>query len=319
MAISFTGEILINFLLLACLFAICLLGEWISEKSKPGVVWLSFAGFFVLITIAIFLQDWVRVGILTLGLFLELLWFRQAINWASEEILLTLGISAFSGTIAIALQAFLFSVLLDKFPSGTQNWGLTAWGMPLLLQTVTYLVLEDLKRYSFHRLDHSSKFFWRFHKIHHGVTKLNCITGSRDHPVFNLGHWTSDIGLAYLLGVTPTALALGLSIRMVFGGILPHFNVDFPNTTQTFPWWAYLIATPNFHAWHHTLHCRPNANLADVFPFWDVLFGTFEKPRGSSRDWQFGLNDSEQLPPSIVGQLAAPFRRVDELSQTRSM
>ncbi|MGB3240641.1 MAG: sterol desaturase family protein [Geitlerinemataceae cyanobacterium] len=317
MAISLTGETLINFLLLASLLGICLLGERISDRWKSGVIWLSFFGLFVLLATAIFLQDWVRVGILTLGILLESLWFRHGTNWVSDEILLTLGINAFSGTIAITLQAFVFSILLEKFPPGTQNWGLAVWGTPLLLQIVTYLILEDLKRYAFHKMDHSLKFFWRFHKIHHGVTKLNCITGSRDHPVFNLGHLTSDIGLAYLLGVTPTALAIGLSIRMVFGGILPHFNVDFPNTQETFPWWAYLIATPNFHAWHHTIHCRYDANLADVFPFWDVLFGTFEKPRGRSRDWQFGLNDSDRLPQSIVGQLVAPFAQIDEISQTR--
>lgn len=319
MVISLTGETLINLLLLACILGICLFGEWISGRWKSSVLWLSLAGLFVLLATAIFLQDWVRVGILGLGIFLESIWFRHSKIWGTDEILLTLGINAFSGTIAIALQAFVFNILLEKFPSGTQNWGLAVWGTPLLLQIVTYLVLEDLKRYAFHRLDHSLKFFWRFHKIHHGVTKLNCITGSRDHPVFTLGHFTSDIGLAYLLGVTPTALAIGLSIRMVFGGILPHFNVDFPNIKETFPWWAYLIATPNFHAWHHTVHCRYDANLADVFPIWDVLFGTFEKPRGSSRDWQFGLNDSEQLPQSVIGQLLAPFQKENPISQTRSL
>lgn len=319
MVISLTGETLINLLLLCILFGICLLTEWISHKWQQAFLWLSIAGLLVLFAIAISLRDWTRVGILMIGIFLESLWFRQSNNWTSNEILVTLGVNAFSGMIAIALQAFIFSVLLKEFPSGTGHWGLVALNTPLVLQIVTYLVLEDFKRYCFHRLDHYSVFFWRFHKIHHSVTELNCITGSRDHPVFHLGHLASDIGLAYLLGVTNEALVIALSIRMVFGGILPHFNVDFPNTKKTFPWWAYLIATPNFHAWHHTVHCRYDANLADVFPIWDVLFGTFEMPRGSSRDWQFGMNESEQLPQSVIGQLVSPFQTGNTISSTNSI
>jgi sterol desaturase/sphingolipid hydroxylase (fatty acid hydroxylase superfamily) len=319
MVISLTGETLINLLLLCLLLGVCLLGEWTSQKRQQVTLWLGIAGLLLLLATAIFVHDWTRVGILAIGIFLEFLWFRHSNHWVSQEALLTLGMNAFSGMIAIALQTFLFGALLKELPSGTGHWGLGALGTPLMLQIFIYLLLEDFKRYCFHRLDHSSAFFWRFHKIHHGVTELNCITGSRDHPVFNLGHLSSDIGLAYLLGITNEALVIGLSIRMVFGGILPHVNVDFPNTKQKFPWWAYLIATPNFHAWHHTVHCRYDANLADVFPLWDVLFGTFEMPRGSSRDWLFGLNESEQLPQSVVGQLVSPFRIHDAVSPNNSI
>jgi sterol desaturase/sphingolipid hydroxylase (fatty acid hydroxylase superfamily) len=319
MVISLTGEVLINLLLLCILFIICLLAEWTSQKWQQSFFWLSLVGLLVLLVTAIILHDWTRVGILLIGISIESLWFRQSNSWTSNETIVTLGINAFSGMIAIALQASLFGMLLKEFPSGTGHWGLVAFNTPLVLQIVIYLILEDFKRYCFHRLDHSSSFFWRFHRVHHGVAELNCITGSRDHPVFNLGHLTSDIGLAYLLGVTNEAFIIGLSIRMVFGGILPHFNVDFPSTTKTFPWWAYLIATPNFHAWHHTVHCRYDANLADVFPIWDVLFGTFEMPRGSSRDWQFGLKESEQLSQSVVGQLVSPFRTDNTISPTNSI
>ena len=311
MIISLTGETIINLLLLTLLLGVCIVGEKLSQKKQQNILIIGIVGLFLLLATAILLHDWTRAGILAIGIFIESLWFRQGNHWVSQEALLTLGINAFSGIIAITLKIFIFGVLFTYFPSGMGNWGLGHLGTPLMLQIITYLLLEDLKRYCFHRLDHSYKFFWRFHKIHHSVTELNCITGSRDHPVFYLGHFTSDIGLAYLLGITPSALAISLSIRMVFGGILPHVNVDFPNTQESFPWWAYLIATPNFHAWHHTLHCRYNANLADVFPFWDILFGTFEMPRGSSRDWQFGLNHSEQLPQSVVGQLVSPFRTSD--------
>ncbi|MBO1052849.1 MAG: sterol desaturase family protein [Dolichospermum sp. DET50] len=319
MVTTLMGETLINLLLLCILLGICLVAEWTAHKWQQAILWLSTAGLLILLVTAIILHDWTRVGILVIGIFLESLWFRQSNHWTSKETLITLGINAFSGMITISLQAFLFAVLLKEFPSGTGHWGLVALSTPLTLQIVIYLILEDFKRYCFHRLDHSSVFFWRFHKIHHGVTELNCITGSRDHPVFNLGHLTSDIGLAYLLGVTNEALVIGLSIRMVFGGILPHFNVDFPNTKKTFPWWAYLIATPNFHAWHHTVHCRYDANLADVFPIWDVLFGTFEMPRGSSCDWQFGLNESEQIPQSVVGQLVSPFGTSNTIAPNNSI
>lgn len=311
--ISFTGETLINLALLFSLFGICLCSEWTAKKWTKSSHWLAIAGIILLLTTALFLNDWVRLGVLTIGLFLESLLSRQNNNWISKEALLTLGMNAFSGMIIIALQISFLTAFIQQFPSGTGKWGLAAINASPILQIVIYLLLEDLKRYVFHRLDHTVLFFWRFHKVHHGVKELNCITGSRDHPVYNLGHLASDIGLAYLLGISNGALIIGLSIRMVFGGIMPHFNVDFPNMKEKFPWWAYLIATPNFHAWHHTVHCRYDANLADMFPFWDLLFGTFEKPRGSSRDWQFGLLDSDHLSPSVVGQLISPLRTMNRI------
>jgi sterol desaturase/sphingolipid hydroxylase (fatty acid hydroxylase superfamily) len=307
MVIIITPEIFIHLLLLCVLLGVGLLAEWMSRRWQQGVLWLGIAGLLLLLMIAIILQDWVRMGILAVGIFAELLWQRHRNPWPSHEVLLTLSMNAFSGLIEIALQLCLVSTLLQEFPSGTGHWSLAALGTPLGLQIFIYLVIEDFKRYCFHRLDHSSVFFWQFHKIHHGTVELNCITGSRDHPVFTLGHLISDIGLAYLLGITHEALIISLSIRMVFGGILPHFNVDFPDTKEVFPWWGYVIATPNFHAWHHTTLCRYDANLADMFPLWDILFGTFEKPCGSSRDWQFGLSEAERLPQSVVRQLVSPF------------
>ncbi len=56
------------------------------------------------------------------------------------------------------------------------------------------------------------------------------------------------------------------------------------------------------HRWHHDINARPSCNYANVFSFWDVLFGTYRNPRSFRGD--MGILDVE-IPPSLREQLGA--------------
>jgi sterol desaturase/sphingolipid hydroxylase (fatty acid hydroxylase superfamily) len=65
----------------------------------------------------------------------------------------------------------------------------------------------------------------------------------------------------------------------------------------------WLISTPAFHHWHHTLAEPRNRNYASMLPCWDWLFGTSYLPR----EWPTAYGIEEKLPSSLTGQLLHPF------------
>jgi sterol desaturase/sphingolipid hydroxylase (fatty acid hydroxylase superfamily) len=304
----------ISYIFLLCAsLGFALFADWAKQKWERIFLGLGIVAVLLQLERIMFMGGWLLLSLILLGLLIESLAFRRwYYNWASKETLTSLGIGSCSRLLVIAVQALIFGNLMEDLPPGTGSWGFAVTGAALWLQVLVILVLLDFKKYWFHRLDHSVIFFWRFHKIHHGVSELHCLS-PRNHPIYNLGHIISDIGIVYLIGVTKEAFAISIVVYAIFAGLIAHINWDFPRCIDgKLPWFAYLIATPNVHAWHHTIHCRYDANLGDVFYIWDVLFGTFEVPRGNSCDWQFGLLESEQLPPSVLGQLMSPFTNLEK-------
>jgi sterol desaturase/sphingolipid hydroxylase (fatty acid hydroxylase superfamily) len=105
-----------------------------------------------------------------------------------------------------------------------------------------------------------------------------------------------------LLGFPPTILA-GYVPFLSFYAVLLHANVRWD-----FGPLRYLVASPAFHHWHHTTEAEGlDTNFAGLFPFVDLLFGTFHLPRDRQPS-AYGLLDDD-LPRGLLGQLAYPFRR----------
>ena len=84
-----------------------------------------------------------------------------------------------------------------------------------------------------------------------------------------------------------------------FQAIFIHSNVRF-----TFGPLRYLLATPQFHHWHHsaTLHDR---NFAVHLPLIDKLFGTYHLPQD---EWPeaYGIA-GRPVPDGYVKQLVYPL------------
>jgi sterol desaturase/sphingolipid hydroxylase (fatty acid hydroxylase superfamily) len=105
-----------------------------------------------------------------------------------------------------------------------------------------------------------------------------------------------------LLGFPPSVLAAYVPFLTLWA-ILLHANLRW-----SFGPFRYVIASPTFHRWHHTSEDQGlDKNFAGLFPFLDVIFGTFYMPPGK-QPRRFGLKD-EVIPEGLLGQLAYPFRR----------
>ncbi len=304
---------MIQLSLLLAIVGLAVLANWVEQKWDRVCFWLAIVGLLLLLFQESY-RGWLIPGTLLVCLLVEALWTRRWSHWFSkpnaQETLNSLGFLSLELLLLLGVMALGLGELIANFPPEKVSWGLDARGTSFWLQLVVMMVLADLKDYWFHRFNHASV-FWNFHKLHHEPTSVNCITGHLEYPTVIVLNTLANLAIAYLAGISFQVVAIERVVNVVIVGYIAHLNLGFPNMEHKFPWFAYLIATPNYHGWHHTVHCRPGYSLAaGYFPFWDVLFGTFEKPYGNRRNWQFGVEESEKLPPTMLGKILVPLGRL---------
>ncbi|AQR62671.1 hypothetical protein BZG35_14205 [Brevundimonas sp. LM2] len=197
------------------------------------------------------------------------------------------------GWIAIfGLQRLLSAngLTFDVWP---QTW-------PLWAQVVLKILAGDLLRYGLHRASHRFPPLWRLHAVHHAPTKLYALNVFRFHPLDKGLQFLGDTLPFILMGVGPEVLAYYFVVYAV-SGLFQHSNVD-----VRLGWFNYLISGPEVHRWHHSqVVAESDGNYAHTFAGWDVLFGTYIRPRRPIGP--LGLLDPA-YPRTFAGQMIAPLR-----------
>lgn len=178
-----------------------------------------------------------------------------------------------------------------------------AWvgSQSFVLQFVAILLLTDLTQYWVHRLFHTVPWLWRFHAVHHSAETMDWLAGSRLHlvdvavtrgltyvPIYVLGFAEAPL-FAYVAFVSVQATFIHANIRFEFGPL------------------RWLLATPQFHHWHHGAEREAvDKNFAVHLPVLDWLFGTYHLPRGR---WPaaYGLAGGAPVPEGYVRQFVGPF------------
>ena len=172
---------------------------------------------------------------------------------------------------------------------------------PFVVQFIAILFLTDFVQYWVHRAFHRVPILWRFHRIHHSADVMDWLAGSRLHlvdvavtrgltyvPIYLLGFAEPPL-YAYVAFVSVQATFIHANVRFRFGPL------------------RWVLATPQFHHWHHG--AEPEAvdkNFAVHLPLLDRLFGTCYLPKDR---WpaSYGLADGATVPPGYVRQLVDPF------------
>jgi sterol desaturase/sphingolipid hydroxylase (fatty acid hydroxylase superfamily) len=180
-------------------------------------------------------------------------------------------------------------------PSWPAHW-------PLVVQIALAGLIAEGVSYWQHRLFHHVPVLWRFHALHHGGERLNLLRAGRFHFV--------DIGLAAFVGFAPL-VALGAPSAIVTWivtissalGVLEHANMRM----RTPVWLGYVICTPALHRHHHSKSAAENnRNFGTLFMFFDLLFGSYERPRPDGPE-AVGI-EGESLPQGFLKQVFGPFR-----------
>jgi len=177
-----------------------------------------------------------------------------------------------------------------------------AW--PLWERILAGLVVGEIGFYWGHRWTHEVPFLWRFHSVHHSAEHVYFLTSSRAHPIDNVFIRLCGLIPAYILGVasplTPTGSLVPVLIVLIATtwGFFIHSNLRW--RLGPFEW---LISTPAFHHWHHTLREPRDRNYASMLPVMDWIFGTYYLPG----EWPSAYGIETKLPGSLAGQLVYPL------------
>lgn len=172
---------------------------------------------------------------------------------------------------------------------------------PLWLQFIEILIAVDFMTYWVHRAFHQLPWLWSFHAIHHSSRQLDWLAGSRMHIVDALVTRSAAFIPVFVLGFAPAALYAYL-VFVSFHAVYIHANVRW-----RWPGLRWVIATPEFHHWHHSSDEEGlDRNFAGFLPMWDRIFGTAHQPAYWPRNYG---TVKFQPPESYLGQLLYPFRR----------
>ncbi|PQJ10575.1 sterol desaturase [Flavipsychrobacter stenotrophus] len=185
--------------------------------------------------------------------------------------------------------------------------GLTAlheWvqSLPYVVELLFAFLIADLFQYWTHRFFHSHAYLWRFHSVHHSTVNMDWLAGSRTHFVDIFVTRSMAFIPLYVFGFS----AITFNTYIAFMAI--HAVLIHANTRINFGVLKYIIATPQYHHWHH---CEDpehyGKNFATIFPFLDKLFGTYYLP---GKEWPAGTGLHEaNFPKGYLKQMVYPFTK----------
>jgi sterol desaturase/sphingolipid hydroxylase (fatty acid hydroxylase superfamily) len=218
-------------------------------------------------------------------------------GWTTDLIYLLI-----NGALIRLIMLFVV-VALGKVVALLAPHDLRAWvgSQPIWVQAVALILIADFGFYWAHRLFHAVPFLWRFHAVHHSIEHLDWLASFRVHPLDQA--FSATAALVPMLALGFSDLAVGVyAVTYRWQSLMLHSNVRLPLGRL-----ALLIATPEFHRWHHSrAPAALNKNYGGQTGLWDWIFGTWRMPVGERAD-DFGVE--EPLPNGYVDQLLAPFRR----------
>jgi sterol desaturase/sphingolipid hydroxylase (fatty acid hydroxylase superfamily) len=184
--------------------------------------------------------------------------------------------------------------------------------VPIWVKLLLGVAIFDFVSYWFHRLSHVVPFLWRFHRVHHSDTTMDASTNFRGHPIESfLWFGSSNILAAAIFGLDLLTLGLYFFITTFFF-FIEHANFRFPKWLDKS--FGLVFTTPNLHKVHHEQDQHyTDSNFADIFIFWDRLFGTFKsKP---VEDIKVGLKEfDEEKKQTFWYLMRSPFINVKRIN-----
>ena len=186
----------------------------------------------------------------------------------------------------------------------SRHWGLSLWphAWPLLAQLPLAWALVELFAYWPHRWLHEVPWLWRLHATHHSAERLYWLNATRAHPLEHVFRACFGLLPLAVVGAGPELLVLSVLSDAVIG-LFQHANIDMRLGPLN-----YVFSAAPVHRWHHSRQrAEADRNFGDSFIFWDLVFGTYFKPRDREVA-AIGIDGLDAFPHGFLAQLASPFR-----------
>lgn len=188
--------------------------------------------------------------------------------------------------------------------------------LPLWVRAIAGLVAGEVGYYWGHRLSHQIPFLWRFHAVHHSAEHVDFLVNTRAHPLDMVFSRFCGLVPIYALGLAGPAGPAGSAVPVIVTlisttwGFFIHANVRW-----RFGPLEWLISTPAFHHWHHTLDGPINRNYSSTLPWLDRIFRTHYLPKDQ---WPKSYGIEAKLPETLAAQLLYPLHAQPQMLQARS-
>jgi sterol desaturase/sphingolipid hydroxylase (fatty acid hydroxylase superfamily) len=216
-------------------------------------------------------------------------WKTDVVHFVVNNLFTTVGIFVAVVSFGTALHALVPAALRSAIARE-----------PGIAQFAEAMLLSEFCFYGAHRMTHAVPWLWKFHKVHHSITEMDWLAAGRLHPIDQAFTRSCAVLPLYALGFSRATFGAFL-VFSTFQAIFIHANVRL-----TFGPLRYVVATPEFHHWHHANDAeRYNTNFAGEFPWVDALFGTLQLDGGHFPS-RYGIDDP--APAGYLAQLAWPFR-----------
>ncbi len=174
--------------------------------------------------------------------------------------------------------------------------------LPFVVALFLAFFSTDLFQYWAHRIFHNHVYLWRFHSVHHSTKNMDWLAGSRTHFIDIFFTRAMTFVPLYVLGFSPAVF----NVYIIFIAI--HAVLIHANTRINFGFIKYIFTTPQYHHWHHCEDPKYYGhNFASIFPFIDMIFGTYYLP-GNKWPEGTGVHES-QYPKGFIKQTMYPFTK----------
>ena len=213
-------------------------------------------------------------------------WFNDVVYLLGNGIVIRFGFILLIGS----LVAWWGPVPTDGFVSR----------QPLWLQIIGAIVVADAGFYAVHRMFHAVPWLWRFHSVHHSIEELDWLAAHRVHPADQIIHSSASYLPLFLLGFPAEAIGVHAVLYFV------HSHLIHSNVRVGFGPFGYIVASPQFHHWHHANHPEAHdRNFAPTLVWLDRLFGTLHVP--AHMPTRYGTDDP--VPTDYLRQMVYPLMR----------
>ncbi len=215
--------------------------------------------------------------------------------------------------IGIQLISFFTIIPAQHFFTWLINSDLQRWvaAQALWLQFIGILIVVDFTTYWMHRSMHEIPALWKIHAVHHSTEQMDWLASSRIHFLEIVANRLLGYLPIFVLGFSPAAVYAYL-VFVSFHAIFIHANVRF-----RFPVLRWIIATPEFHHWHHTSQDEGvDINYAGFLPVYDKLFGTAYLPAHLPEKYS---TRGKPLPEGFVEQFLYPFKQWREMRAAKAL
>ncbi len=203
---------------------------------------------------------------------------------------------------ALITFAGIFGAATLITPLTDEGYGIWPRDWPLWIQVILGLLSAEFGLYWAHRFSHEFHPLWRFHAVHHSVTRLWIVNTGRFHFINSLTSIVMGLAIPVASGA-PLEVILWLSAITAYIGLMTHCNIEMRFWRPL----SYIFKTPELHRWHHSKVLREgNKNYGENLMVWDLLFRThFIDP---SRRPPVKIGITQKMPEEFWAQVIWPFK-----------